>query len=291
MGFDTSLTNKQPLNASYGFFNPKVGLNYLISKNTNMYASYSIANKEPNRNDFVQSSIVSRQKSEQLNDLEIGVTHRLKNVSIGVNYYDMQYKNQLVLNGQINDVGAYNRVNVDYSYRRGVEVELSANITKYFTFNGNVTLSKNKVNNYTEYIDSSNVDYSVFTQYKVKYTNTDISFSPNVVAAANFIFKPIKNLEISFLNKYVGKQYLDNTSDNERAINSYLVTDFRVNYTIKTKLIQEINLIAILYNLSNTKYETNGYNYSYYLDDKLIKANYLAPSAPTHFMLGVNLTF
>ena len=291
MGFDTSLTNKQPLNASYGFFNPKVGLNYLISKNTNMYASYSIANKEPNRNDFVQSSIVSRPKSEQLNDLEIGVTHRLKNVSIGVNYYDMQYKNQLVLNGQINDVGAYNRVNVDYSYRRGVEVELSANITKYFTFNGNVTLSKNKVNNYTEYIDSSNVDYSVFTQYKVKYTNTDISFSPNVVAAANFIFKPIKNLEISFLNKYVGKQYLDNTSDNERAINSYLVTDFRVNYTIKTKLIQEINLIAILYNLSNTKYETNGYNYSYYLDDKLIKANYLAPSAPTHFMLGVNLTF
>ena len=291
MGFDTSLINTQPLNASYGFFNPKVGINYLVTKNTNVYASYSIANKEPNRNDFVQSSKLSRPKSEQLNDLEIGVTHRLKNVSIGVNYYDMQYKNQLVLNGQINDVGAYNRVNVDYSYRRGVELELNANISKYFTFNGNVTLSQNKVKNYTEYIDSSNVDYSVFTQYKVKYTNTDISFSPNVIAAANFILKPIKNLEISFLNKYVGKQYLDNTSDNERAIDDYLVTDLRVNYTIKTKLIQEINLIAVVYNLSNTKYETNGYNYSYYLDDKLIKANYLAPAAPTHFMLGLNLKF
>ena len=291
MGFDTSLINTQPLNASYGFFNPKVGINYLVTKNTNVYASYSIANKEPNRNDFVQSSKLSRPKSEQLNDLEIGVTHRLKNVSIGVNYYDMQYKNQLVLNGQINDVGAYNRVNVAGSFRRGAEVELNANISKYFTFNGNVTLSQNKVKNYTEYIDSSNVDYSVFTQYKVKYTNTDISFSPNVIAAANFILKPIKNLEISFLNKYVGKQYLDNTSDNERAIDDYLVTDLRVNYTIKTKLIQEINLIAVVYNLSNTKYETNGYNYSYYLDDKLIKANYLAPAAPTHFMLGVNLTF
>ena len=291
MGFDTSLINTQPLNASYGFFNPKVGINYLVTKNTNVYASYSIANKEPNRNDFVQSSKLSRPKSEQLNDLEIGVTHRLKNVSIGVNYYDMQYKNQLVLNGQINDVGAYNRVNVASSFRRGVEVELNANISKYFTFNGNVTLSQNKVKNYTEYIDSSNVDYSVFTQYKVKYTNTDISFSPNVIAAANFILKPIKNLEISFLNKYVGKQYLDNTSDNERAIDDYLVTDLRVNYTIKTKLIQEINLIAVVYNLSNTKYETNGYNYSYYLDDKLIKANYLAPAAPTHFMLGLNLKF
>ena len=188
-------------------------------------------------------------------------------------------------------MGAYNRVNVASSFRRGVEVELNANISKYFTFNGNVTLSQNKVKNYTEYIDSSNVDYSVFTQYKVKYTNTDISFSPNVIAAANFILKPIKNLEISFLNKYVGKQYLDNTSDNERAIDDYLVTDLRVNYTIKTKLIQEINLIAVVYNLSNTKYETNGYNYSYYLDDKLIKANYLAPAAPTHFMLGLNLKF
>jgi iron complex outermembrane receptor protein len=291
IGFDTSLINTQPLNASYGFFNPKVGVNYLVTKNTNVYASYSIANKEPNRNDFVQSSKLSRPKSEQLNDLEIGVTHRLKNVSIGVNYYDMHYKNQLVLNGQINDVGAYNRVNVDYSYRRGVELELNANISKYFTFNGNVTLSQNKVNNYTEYIDSSNVDYSVFTQYKVKYTNTDISFSPNVIAAANFIFKPIKNLEITFLNKYVGKQYLDNTSDNERAIHDYLVTDFRVNYTIYTKLIKEINLIAVVYNIANTKYETNGYNYSYYLDTKLIKSNYLAPSAPTHFMLGLNLKF
>lgn len=290
-GFDTSLVYAQPLNATYGFFNPKLGLNYLVSKNTTVYASYSIANKEPNRNDFVQSSKLSRPKSEKLMDLEIGASHRFKDVSLAVNLYDMQYQNQLVLNGQINDVGAYNRVNVDYSYRRGIEFELNVNLTKYVTFNSNITLSKNKVSNYTEFIDSSDVNYTLFTQYKVSYKNTDISFSPNVIAAANLIFKPIKNLELAFLNKYVGKQYLDNTSDNQRAIQDYLVTDFRVNYTIYTKLIKEINLIGVVYNLSNIKYETNGYNYSYYLDDKLIKANYVAPSAPTHFMLGVNLKF
>ncbi len=288
MGFDTSLIVAQELSAKYGFFNPKVGVNYLVTKNTNVYASYAIANKEPNRDDFVQSTVKSRPKSEQLNDLEIGATHRFKNVSIGLNFYDMQYKNQLVLNGQINDVGAYNRVNVESSYRRGVEFELNANITKYFTFNGNVTLSENKVKKYSEFIDN----YDIYPgQDTVQHSNTDISFSPNVIAAANFIFKPIKNLEIGFLNKYVGKQYLDNTSDNERAIKEYFVTDLRINYTIYTKLIKEINLIAVIYNISNTKYETNGYNYTYSSGNVMYKGNYLAPAAPTHFMLGLNLKF
>lgn len=291
IGYDTSLVSTQELSASYGFFNPKLGLNYLVSPNTNVYASLGIANKEPNRNDFTQSSTLSRPKAEQLMDIEAGITHRFKNVNVGINLYDMEYKNQLVLNGQVNDVGAYNRVNVDYSYRRGVEVELSANLTKYVTFNGNITLSQNKVKDFTEFIDSSDVNYTVFTQYKKTYTTTDISFSPNVVAAANLTFKPIKHLEISVLNKYVGKQFLDNTSDNERSIHDYFVTDLRLNYSIYTKLIKEINLIAVIYNISNTVYETNGYNYSYYSGDKLYKQNYLAPAAPTHFMVGLNLKF
>ena len=292
MGFDTSLVVAQELNAKYGFFNPKVGLNYLLTKNTNIYVSYAIANKEPNRDDFVQSTVKSRPKSEQLNDLEIGVNHRLKNISIGLNLYDMEYKNQLVLNGQINDVGAYNRINVETSYRRGVEFELSANMSKYFTFNGNITLSQNKVKAISEFIDN----YDTYGQDTVKHTNTDISFSPNVIAAANFIFKPIKNLEIGFLNKYVGKQYLDNTSNNQRSIHDYLVSDLRINYTIYTKLVKEINFIAVIYNISNTVYETNGYNYTYSMTDgsgdkKMYSSNYLAPAAPTHFMIGLNLKF
>jgi len=292
LGFDTSLIEKKQVYTSFGFFNPKVGINYLVTKNTNVYASYGIANKEPNRDDFINSSKKSRPKHEQLNDLEIGATHRFKNISIGLNFYDMQYKNQLVLNGQINDVGAYNRVNVESSYRRGIEAELNANVTKYFTFNGNITLSENKVKNYSEFIDN----YDIYPgQDTIKHSNTDISFSPNVIAAANFIFKPIKNLEIGFLNKYVGKQYLDNTSDNQRVIHDYLVCDFRVNYTFHTKLIKEINLIGVIYNLSNTVYETNGYNYTYLMtvgtEKKRFSTNYLAPAAPTNFMIGLNLKF
>jgi iron complex outermembrane receptor protein len=291
MGFDTSLVNAQPLNASYIFFNPKAGINYLLAKNTTVYASFGVANKEPNRDDFVQSSTKSRPKSEQLMDLEFGATQRFKNCYIAINLFDMEYKNQLVLNGKINDVGAYNRVNVDVSYRRGIEIELNANLTKYFTFNGNITLSQNKIKNFNEFIDSSDVNYTIYTQYKKVYKETDIAFSPNVIAAANFVFKPIKNLEISILNKYVGKQFLDNTSNSGRAINPYFVTDFRVNYTIFSKLIKEINLMAMIYNISNTLYETNGYTYSYYEGAKLFTKNFLAPSAPTHVMVGLNFKF
>lgn len=290
-GFDTSRVNTELQDANYGFFNPKLGLNYLLTPNTNIYASYGIANKEPNRNDFTQSTAQSRPKPEQLNDLEVGLTQRFRHLNLGINVYDMEYKNQLVLNGQINDVGAYNRVNVEYSYRRGVELELAADLTRFFTFQGNLTLSQNKVKNFTEYIDSSDVNYTVFTQYARKYTTTDISFSPNVIAAANLVFKPIRNLEIAVLNKYVGRQYLDNTSDVQRSIHDYLVTDLRVNYTIRTRLIKEINLIGVVYNISNTVYETNGYNYSFYSGDQLYKQNYLAPAAPTNFMLGLNLRF
>ncbi len=291
MGFDTSLVNAQPLNASYIFFNPKAGINYLLAKNTTVYASFGVSNKEPNRDDFVQSSTKSRPKSEQLIDLEFGATQRFKNCYIAINLFDMEYKNQLVLNGKINDVGAYNRVNVDVSYRRGAEIELNANLTKYFTFNGNITLSQNKIKNFNEFIDSSDVNYTTYTQYKKAYKETDIAFSPNVIAAANFILKTIKNLEISILNKYVGQQFLDNTSNSGRAINPYFVTDFRVNYTIFSKLIKEINLMAMIYNISNTLFETNGYTYSYYEGDKLFTKNFLAPSAPTHVMVGLNFKF
>ncbi len=287
-GFDKSDTAQKQVYTKFNFFNPKFGLNYLLTKNTNVYASYGIANKEPNRNDF-NSKV--RPKAERLLDFEIGATHRFKFMSLAVNIYDMQYQNQLVLNGQINDVGEYLRTNVDFSYRRGIEFELNANITNYFTVNGNVTLSKNKINNFIEPTDSNDVNYTTYALYLAKYKNTDIAFSPNVIAAANFIFKPIKNLEISFLNKYVSKQYLSNTSDDKRTIHDYLVTDFRVNYTVHTKLIKDISFLATIYNLSNTIYETNGWHYAYYEGADFKRIGGFATAAPTNVMVGLNLKF
>ncbi len=290
LGYDNLLVAKQQ-QVEYTFINPKFGLNYFITSNTNIYATYAIAHKEPNRDDFVQSSPQSRPKSEQLNDLELGISHNRKKMRMAINYYDMEYKNQLVLNGQVNDVGAYNRVNVPTSYRRGIELEAGVDLGKYFAINANLTLSKNKIKGFVEYIDSSDASYSIYTQYKKQYSETDISFSPNVISGANLTIKPIRNMELCFVNKYVGRQYLDNTSDVNRSINPYLVNDLRLNYTIRTKYIKEIGFAFIVYNIFGRHYETNGYTFSYYTDAKLYTQNYLAPSAGRHYMLALNLKF
>lgn len=291
LGYDTSLVTPTQVYTSFQFFNPKFGINYLISPKATVYASYGIANKEPSRDDFTQATKKSRPKSERLLDLEVGASYRFKKVAFALNLYGMEYQNQLVLNGQINDVGNYNRVNVDYSYRRGIELEVNSTINKYLAFNGNITFAQNKIKSFKEYIDSSDVNYTIYTQYKKEYQLTDISFSPNVIASANLVISPIKNLQITFLNKYVGKQFLDNTSNNERSLTDYFVADLRLNYMIETKLIPEINLIAALYNYGNTKYASNGYTFSYYEGEKLYTKNFVSPSAPTHFMLGLNVRF
>lgn len=290
LGFDSTLTSAQQ-SVTYDFFNPKFGINYNVNDKIRVYASFAMANKEPNRDDFVNSSNKSRPKYESLNDLEIGASYASKDVFAEINLYNMDYTNQLVLNGQVNDVGAYNRANVKKSYRRGIELQAGCNLTKYFTLNGNLTLSQNKIDEYTEYVDSASADWSVYTQYKINYKNTDISFSPNVIAGGIITAKPYKGLEISFINKYVGRQYLDNTGNTSRSINPYYVADARINYSIKTKWHTEIGLNLTVHNFLSTKYETNGYTFSYYTDTTLNTFNYLAPAAPINFLAGIQLKF
>jgi len=283
--------NEVSQQASYLFFNPKAGLSYDLNTHLNAYASFAMANKEPNRNDFVESTVESRPKSEQLTDIEAGLKYSKKKLYLALNLYNMQYKDQLVLNGQINDVGAYTRVNVANSFRRGVELEANMELNKYFTVGANLSLSQNKILNFKEYIDSTDASWSVYTQHVNEYTETDISFSPNHVSSAMLIIKPVKNLELTFIQKNVGRQFLDNTSNNARSIKAYSLLDFRINYTIKTKLIPEINFMFAAYNLLNKMYETNGYSFSYYVDAALNTENYLAPAAPINFMGGVSFKF
>lgn len=290
LGFDDSLNSKMQ-NQTYLFLNPKIGLSFDFNSQLNLYLSTSVASKEPNRNDFVQSSIKSRPKPEQLIDLEAGIKYASKIILINANFYNMVYINQLVLNGQINNVGAYNRVNVASSYRRGIELELNGIVNKYMSIGGNISLSENKICSYIEYTDSNDVNYTIYTQYKKDYKNTDISFSPKIVSSSILSIKPTKNFEITFLNKFVGKQFLDNTSNLKQSINAYNVLDVRVNFLIKTIVIPEVSLMLSVSNVLSNKYETNGYTYSYYEGKEMKTANYLAPSAPINFLAGLSLKF
>lgn len=283
---------------NYSFLNPKAGANYMLQDERNrqqrVYASFALANKEPNRNDF-EASAAKLPKPEQLMNIEAGYEITAKKWNALANVYWMNYKNQLVLNGQINDVGAYTRVNVDKSYRAGLELVASAACTKWFKVSGNVTFAQNKIKNFNEYLD----DYDNGTQQIVAHRNTNIAFSPNVIAAADFGFKPfvhfryggLRALELNLLAKHVGRQYLDNTSDKSRSIADYSLIDLRLRYVWTIKEHSEILFTLAIYNSLNRLYENNGYNYAYISSAALVNTNYYYPQAGRNFLAGIGFRF
>ncbi|MBK7310524.1 MAG: TonB-dependent receptor [Sphingobacteriaceae bacterium] len=286
LGFDDSLKSTKQQEA-LSFFNPKVGVSYRLNSALSVYGSFAIGNKEPNRNDYVNSTPKSRPKNENLKDVELGARYTSNKYSVQVNIFNMDYTDQLVLSGKVNDVGAYTRVNVEKSVRRGVELEFAYAPSKYVTLTGNLTLSQNKIKEFNEYTD----DYDNGGQILATYKNTDISFSPNTISSLVLAFKPINGLEIALINKYVDRQFLDNTAKKERSINPYNYNDVRFNYTYKFKNSTELSLMLTLSNIFNTVYETNGYTYGYYYGNQLNTYNYLAPAAPLHCMGGISLKF
>ena len=272
------------INKNYTFFNPKIGISF-NKNNFQAYASYSMGAKEPNRDDFAAGQN-ELPKPEILHDLELGVERRNTEFTYGATLYYMNYHNQLVSTGKINDVGAYTRTNAPESYRLGVELQAGERFTKWLNAAGNFSLSKNKIKNFTEYVD----DYDNGGQQKNQYHNTNISFSPGRVAAATINIIPIANSEISFQSKYVGRQFLDNTSHISRSIDPYYVQNLKLSYRLSTKkTFKAVDFIFKVNNVFNKKYESNGYTYNYFYGGQLTVENYYFPMAGTNFLAAINI--
>jgi len=272
---------------NYNFFNPKMGLTYQVSAGTSAFLSYSIGNKEPNRSDFVDNPGKAPQ-AETLRDLEAGFKTQQGKVAFEANAYWMDYKNQLVLTGKLNDVGTPIRVNVPSSYRMGLELQAGVQLTKAVKWNVNATLSSNKINNFTEVVPSYDEPY---IDVENKFAKTDIAFSPNVIGGSQLLYTPTKGLELGLLSKYVGKQYMDNTSNENRKLNAYFTNDLRILYTFKPSFCKELGLSLLGNNIFNTLYESNGYTYSYIYEGKTVTENFYYPQAGFNFLLGVNIKF
>lgn len=280
---------------NYKFFNPKFGVSYESGNGQTWYASYAVANREPVRDDFTDNPITELPRPERLNNIEAGVRARSMNLSYGANFYYMDYKDQLILTGQINNVGAYVRDNVAGSYRTGVELQAAYAFSPHWTVGGNIAFSRNKIDEFTAYIDDYSTDGA--PQQTVTYSNTDIAFSPGIVGAANIDYKPVDNLEISILSKFVDEQYLDNSQHEERKLDAYFVNDLRLRYSVQPKFVKEIEFSLLVNNIFNQLYEPNGYTFSYYLPGEvaggreLVTENYYYPMAGTNFMAGINIKF
>jgi iron complex outermembrane receptor protein len=274
---------------NFNFFNPKAGISF--SKNSlHSYLSFSIANKEPNRDDF-ESGKAAAPKPERLYDVEYGIEKRKPTYNLSASLFYMKYKNQLVLTGKINDVGAYTRTNIPHSYRAGVELQGMLQINSKWNAQANIAFSENKVINFTEYID----DYDTGGQLINHFANSPIALSPFAVSGATINYLPVKNVEISFISKYVSKQYLDNTGNNSRALNAFYIQDARAVYILKPKAnqkiyLKEVNIILQVNNIFNKMYEPNGYTFSYFTGGKTVTENFYFPMAGSNFMFAVNMS-
>ncbi|RLD41896.1 MAG: TonB-dependent receptor [Bacteroidetes bacterium] len=279
-------------NYSYNFINPKAGINYSFNENNKTYFSVAVSNKEPSRNDFRDADDGKLPNAEKLTDLELGYSYNQQNFIFRSNLFLMNYKDQLVMTGKINNVGEAIMTNVDKSYRAGVELVFGARFLDWLSWNANVSLSQNKIMDFTEYADN----WDTWSQDSTYLGTTDIAFSPNIIAANQFEITPIKNATILLNTKFVGKQYIDNTSNNYNSLDEYTVTDLILKYNIQTKWIKEIGLVFSINNIFNAKYVSNGWVYSYNYNDsngdlsRGVIDGYF-PQAGINFMAGLNLKF
>jgi len=273
----------------YQFFNPKFGINYQLNKTTSVYASYAVGNKEPSRQDFVDNS-PKAPLAENLQDLEVGYRLAGTKLSFDANFYYMNYKNQLVLTGQVNGVGEAIRVNVPKSFRAGLELSATVKLAEKWKLAANTTLSQNKIKNFTETM----VNYDGDEDKINKFAKTDISFSPNLISGGQLFYAPVNNVELAWMTKYVSKQFMDNTSDDNRSLNAFFVNDIRASYSIKPKaerrpLFKELTFNLLVNNIFNHLYVSNGYTYSYIYDKQVTTENFYYPQAGTNFLLAVKV--
>ena len=254
------------VNDTFSFFNPKAGLNYTVNSKNNVYFSYARANREPNRTDYEGGNV----KPEKLNDFELGWRYLSDKVQLNTNFYYMAYQDQLILTGTLDDVGNPIRSNSEKSYRLGVEMDAAIVLSSTFSLRPNLTLSRNK-----------NIDLAVSGQ---NYGTKDISYSPSVIAGNSLIYKPTESLQIIWLQKYVGQQYMNNIESPEAKLADYFINDLNVTYEIKPKSVfKSIVFKGLVNNIFDKKYISNGYMWDIY--------PYYYPQAGANLLAGITLLF
>ena len=269
---------------SFNFFNPKLGVTYNANENTQWYLSYAKAQREPNRTDYENGS----PRPEVLNDFEAGIRKKGNRVTWAANLYYMRYKDQLVLTGEIDEVGAPIRENVGDSYRLGLELEANLALSDQWLWQPNITLSENK-----------NLDFRFQRDGALQNLgNTNIAYSPNIVAGSNLVFVPSTQFQVGILSKYVGEQYLGNIDADLSKLPAYFINDLNVTYSIgPLKWVKNIDFSLLVNNIFNAQFESNGYFYTY--DDTWSDPNQVTtiegvgyyPQAGRNFLLGTTIRF
>jgi len=270
----------------YPFFNPKAGLTLRVNENQRWYGSFGVANREPKRSNFTDAAPGQTVLPERLFDLESGYALQFETFNADVNVYYMRYRDQLIHTGQINDVGAPVMVNVPQSYRQGIEAALVWAPISFLNIDLNVTVSRNKILNHTEFVD----DWDTWTQQSFYLGTSDLAFSPALTGASGVSLFPLKGLTLRWDSQYVGKQYIDNTSSDERSIDPYWVNNLHVSYNVGLKSARQLRIFVDVFNAFNAMYESSAWVYSYIYEGSRYTMDGYFPQAGRHFLAGLVLS-
>jgi len=277
------------------FFNPKLGLALQLNNNTNIFFQTGIAQKEPNRDDYTESSPLSRPRHEWLWDTELGAAFTYEKFTFKPNFYYMKYRDQLALNGAINDVGAATRVNVDDSYRLGIELDLAWRASPKLTISGNATFSKNEVVQFDQFVDNYDADFNYIDQQLIQLNNTPLTFSPNSIGFARVDYKlfagDVFDLNIFANAKHVGEQYVDLSGDENNILDSYQTIDAGIQLDLKGIVGKHLSLRLNANNITEEFYSANGWSYKYILDGEVTYLRGFYPQALRHCNLQATIKF
>mgnify|MGYP002777002258 CR=1 FL=1 len=281
---------RRPNTFEFTFFNPKAGLTYQLADAVAAYASVAVAHREPTRNAYTDTPPSRRPTAERLVNYEAGVRRAAGRWQGGLNFYWMQYRDQLVLSGRLDDVGGAIPTNVADSYRAGIELTAAANLlprANALTLSGNLALSRNRIRRYRDFI----TNYDTFTEIATEFRETTIAYSPSVVGATTLESEALPGLRVALLGKHVSRQYLDNTATRARSLDPYTVLDARVRYTRATRVLglNEVEIAALAQNLLSERYESNGYTYAFISGAQRYDFTYLYPQAPLNFLASLSL--
>ncbi len=284
-GSDDKAGDNVNIDKHWHFFNPKAGVNFQ-SGGHEAFLSFSVAHREPTRDNFTEAAAGERPEHETLRDYEAGYAFHGSRFNVGANLYFMDYDNQLILSGKISEIGEALTSNIKDSYRMGVELTGGVRIADWLDWKGGLTLSRNKIKNYTHYMD----DYDNGGQKSEYLGTTDISFSPNIIAGSTFDFH-LKGFSAALYSQAVSRQYIDNTSTRDRSIDPYFVNNLRVGYVFHPSFIKELGVDVSVNNLFNEKYETNAWVYTYISGGKVGKDDGYFTQAGTSVMARVTFKF
>lgn len=287
-GTDNDLVNYD-IDETFTFLNPKFGINYVLSQSSSLYASYAIGNREPVRSDFIDALDGEAPEHETLHNIEAGYKVATQRLATQINFYYMGYENQLVTTGALNDVGSAIRTNVDKSYRMGIEASAAYRLSNDLVWNVNVALSQNKIASFTEVVYDYGDNAESFI-VENEFNDTDISFSPGVIIGSDLSYSK-SGFTAQLLSKYVGKQFLDNTSNDDRVIEAFFINDIRLSYDFTALGMKNIGVNLLVNNVLDVEYESNGYTWGYLWDGFLYQQNNYYPQAGINFLLGLSLKF